>query len=119
MPKVFTFDLINYIVKCEAKYVIISLFTESCKGNSIRGQFNEKNNTYFSPISIKNENLYEIHSFYSLNEIEFIIDIFKKSNYQLKKSTQSSIKYIDPNSIQKDKINTFEQMETMYLLFAL
>ena len=118
IPKVFTLNLINYIAKCEAKYIIISLFTESCLGNSIRGEFDEKNNTYFSPISINKEDLFEIHSFYSLSEIQLIIDIFKKSNYQLKKSSQSTIKYIDPNSIQKDKIDTFEQMETIYLLFA-
>ena len=118
IPKDCTFNLLKYLVKGEAKFVLISLFTESCQGNSIKGEFNEKNNTYFSPISINKENLFEMHSFYSYSEIQLIIEIFKQSNYQLKKSTQSTIKYIDPNSMQKDKVNTFEQMETIYLLFA-
>ena len=117
IPKLNAMTLLKNIVKSDSKYVIISLFTNDCLGKNIKGDFNIENDTYSSPISKSRSDLFEIHSFYSDDEVKRILNLFNEEEFELVKCTRLTTNYIDPKIFNIKEKYYKDIMDAFYFLF--
>jgi len=111
------YQLLNSIAKSSTPFVLISLFTEECYGDGIKGNYNSKIDAYLSQISYSLSDKIEMHTFYSFHEIEEIKKIFLNNDYKLSRVMRNSISYIPQNSNFAKPFLNHDYMDTIYFCF--